>query len=344
MGVRLSESEIAATQTEFKKKIINLRNFLDFRAAAVPTPYYFPVKSPDDEVGEDDYPPQFYYFCNLIGIPRQIEIFKYQFALHASEQLREFVAEIDEKSLLKSAFLFRYFLEFSAAFLARGSQMQKGCEELLEKLGVKPSPFDQNTISNIGATTIQILELTYPSRIDWDKAMNAPNIDDPVKAEKLPANILKHLKYLDQQIPSLENLYDVCSELIHPNAMPAMLAQDPMGLTSKNGGVRMALQRFSFEDIDKSEVIFDQFFTSHVSLRGIHFLHEFEPVLVDRMNKLNDLEKKMKGVLRPLGRAYLNETLNPLKFKYFEPHLACPCGDEKTFKKCCGLYRKPRRT
>ena len=54
---------------------------------------------------------------------------------------------------------------------------------------------------------------------------------------------------------------------------------------------------------------------------------------------LKRVEAKAMKKLRPLGRRYLNMSLNHFDLDCFGDQLLCPCGSYKNYKKCCGYPR-----
>ena len=135
----------------------------------------------------------------------------------------------------------------------------------------------------------------------------------------------KFLKKLEKRIHSLPNLYSGCSEIIHPNAIPSLTAAEILG-SDDNDKPSIRVMRFATDRKRMSEIYFDVFFMSLVGATGVNFLRDTNPILKEKIIGLKRVEAKAMKKLRPLGRRYLNMSLNHLDLDCFGDQLLCPCG------------------
>ena len=118
----MSITQVEATKISERlaKELEAMRALCKYHAEKTPSPYFRPIPDPSElNTDEDHYPPQFYYFCNLVSVPRQIEIFRFSYFIHVEEMVEKLLSAIVDRSLTEAALLFRYYLEITASFFVR---------------------------------------------------------------------------------------------------------------------------------------------------------------------------------------------------------------------------------
>ncbi len=326
---------------DFISEVKNIRALCLYQAKKMPSPYFRPIPDPSKEVDRDDpYPSDFYYFCNFISIPRQVEIARYSYFANIVDVLAKLLAAIHEKSVTDTALHFRYFIEVTAAFVVRADKIFNLCESFLEIPVEKRDAQKQEFLNEVGKTIHDLNKLIFPTSVDWQKAVDTTKGDDGIQADKRPFPIGKLLKKMQKKAPTQIKIYDFCSEIIHPNAWPSMVAGEGAGLMSAEGKPIGRVTIFHTDRQTRYKKYFDSFFLLLAGSASIEYFKDLGLSLKESLNLLEQAEIKTLKMLRPVGRKHLNISLNHLDLDCFEDQLLCPCGSNKTYKKCCGHPRK----
>ena len=198
---------------------------------------------------------------------------------------------------------------------------------------------EKEFLDEVGKTINGLNKLMYPTSVDWEKAVNTNQHDVGIKADNRAFQIGKALKKMPKKVPTQVKIYDFCSEIIHPNAWPSLIAGEGAGLMSADGKPigRVTIFHTGYQTRQKKS--FDAFFLLLVGSASNEYFKVLGVSLKGSINLLEQAEIKMLKMLRPVGRKYLNIALNHLNLGCFEDQLLCPCGSNKTYKKCCGHPR-----
>lgn len=208
---------------EFFHKLEICKNTVTRLKGLPPSPYYESM-DPDDHT-EDDLPGYFHAGCNMLCVPREIEITKFSM-LSALEQSLKSVKETTKLlNLLDSCFHIRNLLEIFSYYMILVDDAIEQTKSLKKK---NIHNFSGQEITEIG--DIQGLWDAYKKirgnrmnvSFDLEEASLARENKDAsaeINTNSKNASILSYLKKVNRKLPEIHPLYVVCSEIIHPNFM-----------------------------------------------------------------------------------------------------------------------------
>lgn len=329
--MEMDKTQLEALENTIDSFIATVQRFNNTK----PSIYFIPIHSPLEEIGpEDPYPPEFYIAANFVNPARQVEIFNFTYLNEIKKLLLSVKKSMDRYELLASTFYLRCFLETLSYYLWKVDEVVLICEELIGADVDDTQTLTEEKQLRIFNAINKLTCIRYPISINYTALFEGKDFKANLK-EKKERNKTSHLKVLNKDIPNLEQLYDVLCEILHPNAIPSILAGMPSGLIDEQGKPSNRFITFDYDEERQSRLYFDLMFEGQISPRALDFLNISKKLLIKKQKQLAETHAKCLKYCKSFARYYLN-TYTDLNDPRYHDGLICPCGSKKEFKKCCG--------